>query len=230
MDEAGLPLASATARLLQAGLQTAADAQGRFSFERLAAGAWQLEIQASGVRPLITPLQLQPGQQLDLGAIRMTASSSGNASAGVTLKGVARQFNGTNYYTVSSAVIEVAGQKARTNGNGQYQLNDLPAGTLEITAAFSNFPAVTASLNAVAGQVIEFNPVFRKPELLVTVLDADSGQPLQGASVFFQGSTAYTSSNGQATALMVDVAGDNRITITRTNAYERLVVPLEMPP
>nr|WP_311463885.1 carboxypeptidase regulatory-like domain-containing protein [uncultured Ottowia sp.] len=66
--------------------------------------------------------------------------------------------------------------------------------------------------------------------MLVTVLDADSGQPLQGASVFFQGSTAYTSSNGQATALMVNVAGDNRITITRTNAYERLVVPLEMPP
>ena len=230
VDEAGQPLASATARLLQAGLQTAADAQGRFSFERLAAGAGQLEIQASGFRPLITPLQLQPGQQLDLGAIRMTASSSGNASAGVTLKGVARQFDGTNYDVVSFVIIEAAGQKARTNDDGQYQLDNLPAGTLEITAALPNFPAVTASLNAVAGQVIEFNPVFRKPELLVTVLDADSGQPLQGASVFFQGHTAYTSSNGQAAALMVDVAGDNRITITHANAYEQLVAPLEMPP
>lgn len=84
-------------------------------------------------------MQLQPGQQLDLGAIRMTASSSGNASAGVTLKGVARQFNGTNYDVVSFVIIEAAGQKAHTNGNGQYQLNDLPAGTLEITAAFPTF-------------------------------------------------------------------------------------------
>ena len=154
-------------------------------------------------------MQLQPGQQLDLGAIRMTASSSGNASAGVTLKGVARQFNGTNYDVVSFVIIEAAGQKAHTNYDGQYQLDNLPAGTLEITAALPNFPAVTASLNAVAGQVIEFNPVFRKPELLVTVLDADSGQ---------------------AAALMVDVAGDNRITITHANAYEQLVMPLEMPP
>lgn len=228
VNEAGQPIAGATIRLTNAGQQTTTDADGKFGFTRLSAGQEQLDIQASGFRPMVTQLSLQPGQQLDLGIIRMSVAGSG--STGVTVKGTARQFNGTAYSAASGATIQVGAQSVRTDGSGNYQIDGLPAGNLELSGSYSNYPVVRASINAVAGQVIEFSPVFQRPRptsttLVVTVTD-EAGQPLPSTSVMLQTTTRTTDAQGQATFTTGVLAGANKLTVTRSG-YERLLVDFQ---
>ena len=100
VNEAGQPIAGASVRLTGAGQQAITGADGRFAFTQLVAGQDQLDIQATGYRPMLTQLSLQPGQQLDFGVIRMSAAGTGGT--GVTVKGTARYFNGTAYYAASN--------------------------------------------------------------------------------------------------------------------------------
>ena len=225
VNEAGQPIAGAAVRLTGAGQQATTGADGRFAFTQLVAGQDQLDIQATGYRPMLTQLSLQPGQQLDLGVIRMSAAGTGGT--GVTVKGTARYFNGTAYYAASNATIQVGSQSARTDSSGSYQINGLSAGALELSATFSNYPVVRASINAVAGQVIDFSPVFQQPRpttttLVVTVTD-EAGQPLSGTSVMLQTTTRNTDAQGQVTFTTGVLAGANTLTVTRSG-YERVMV------
>ncbi|MDO5624508.1 MAG: carboxypeptidase regulatory-like domain-containing protein [Pseudomonadota bacterium] len=232
VDEAGQPIVGAAVRLTGSGLQTESNTEGRFSFVRLNAGQEQLDIQATGFRPLQASLNLQPGQQLDLGTLRLSAASGGTS---VTLQGVARYFTGTSHYAASNALIQVGSQSVRTDRDGNYRLDGLSAGAMDIAATYSSYPAIRATVNAVAGQVVDFSPVFQQPPvstttLLVTVTD-EAGQPVPSATVTLQNTRRSTSgstdSHGQARFTSHVVVGTNEVTVFRAG-YERVVMQLQV--
>jgi len=54
-----------------------------------------------------------------LGSIRLSAAGSG----GITLRGVARYFDGYNHHAAPGVTIQTAGQPVNTDRNGNYQLD-----------------------------------------------------------------------------------------------------------
>jgi len=225
-DAAGNPIAAAAVRLGTSAAQTTSDAHGRFHFGQLSSGPEQLDIQASGWRPLLAPLHLQAGQRLDLGAIRLSAA----ASSAAAVRGTARYFDGHSHYAAAGVTITVGGQSVDTDSSGRYQLDGLGAGALAIRATYAGYyPAIAAAVTAQAGQVIDFSPVFQNPpqasgsNLLVRVLD-ENGQPLPGATVSLGSTWASTDAQGQVRFAAADIAlGSNTLSVGHSGHQSALV-------
>ena len=227
-DEEGAPIAGALVRLESAGRQVRTDAQGRFGFDGLTAGQEHLSIEAAGYRSLLAPLDLQPGQRLELGVIRLSAASS--AQEGVTIYGAARYFNGNASAVAASALIQVGGLSARTDRTGNYRIEGVPAGSLEIVATYSNYPAVRAAIRASAGQMIDFSPLFQMvpasaATLNVRVTDAD-GQLLSGAYVRLNNTGRNTDAQGMVSFTSGVQEGSNTLTVSRSG-YETSVMQFQ---
>lgn len=225
--DTGAPVVGASVRLLQRSLQTSSDASGAFRFALLREGADQLEIQAQGYRTVLSALQLEKGQQLDLGTIRLKASSPG-ATGGVTLTGVASYFNGYTYSPATSAKVQAAGKSATTDGAGRYRIDGLPVGSVDVLSSFSGYPSVRVSFTAQDGQSVEFNPIFRTPPsssavLKVQVMDSSTGMALQGALVATPAGSRTTDAQGLVTFTSGLVAGVNAVVVSKTG-YERAMV------
>lgn len=224
------PVSGALVRLAQRALQGSTDAQGRVNFTQLVQGPDRLDIEAPGYRPVSSPIQLQAGQRLDLGPIRLKAATS--ASSGVTLSGVARYFNGSAYSPANGARISAGGQTTTADRTGAYRLEGLVAGSIAISASYSSYPSIQASTTAQAGQVVEFNPVFQfqpnsTARLTVVVTDAATGHPLPGAVAALPGTIRRTDTTGRAVFTSGLKTGTNQVTISRP-AYEQALVSFDI--
>lgn len=229
--DTGAPVPGAMVRLVQRGVQGTTDGAGQFRWTQLAQGADQLDIQATGYRPLSSMLHLEAGQQLDLGTIRLKAASGGGSN-GVTLAGVARYFNGSTYYAASGAKIQAAGQTATADSGGSYRLDGLPAGRIDVTATYAGYPAIQTAAQAQAGQAVDFSPVFQQARastatLSVWVTDAATGSPLPGATAASQTASRSTDAQGlaQFTSGLLQV-GRNTLAVTKLG-YERALVTFD---
>ena len=227
-DEEGLPIAGAVVRLENAGKRTQTDAQGRFAFDGLTAGQERLSIEATGYRSLLAPLGMQSGQHLELGVIRLSAVSAAQES--VTIYGAARYFNGSASAVAANALIQVGGLSARTDRTGNYRIEGVPAGSLEVVATYSNYPAVRAAIRASAGQMIDFSPLFQMvpvsaATLNVRVTDAD-GQPLSSAYVRLNNAGRNTDAQGKVSFTSGVQEGSNTVTVSRSG-YETNVMQFQ---
>lgn len=223
--DTGVPIAGASVRLLQRALHATTDASGTFRFALLNEGADQLDVQAAGYRTVSSVLDIQKGQQLNLGTIRLNASAGGAAS-GVTLTGVARYFNGNSYYNAYSAKVQAAGKSATADSNGNYRIDGLPAGKVDVVATFGSYPSIQASITAQDGQTVGFNPVFQNPPsssaaLTVQVMDGKTGMALPGVLVQLPPSQSrITDAQGRAIFAAGLVAGRNTVVVSKAG-YER---------
>lgn len=230
--DTGAPVAGALVRLVERGLEVAPDGAGQFRFTQLTHGQDQIDIQAPGYRPLSSVLQLQAGQQLDLGSIRLKAGTANGSDSGVTVSGVLRYFNGSNYYAANGAKVQSAGQSATADSSGAYRLEGLPAGRIDVVATYSGYSSLQASVTAQAGQTVDFSPVFQRPRpstatLGVSVTDASTGSPLSGATVQLPAMGRTTDAEGKTVfAAGAFLLGPNTVTVSKTG-YERALVSFD---
>ncbi|MCL4771133.1 MAG: carboxypeptidase regulatory-like domain-containing protein [Burkholderiaceae bacterium] len=144
------------------------------------------------------------------------------------MTGVARYFNGAGYYSASWAKVEAAGKSATTDSNGNYRIDGLPAGKVDVLATFSNYPSIQASFTAQDGHTVEFSPVFQHPPsssavLTVQVTDGKTGKALQGALVQLRPPSHSRNTDAQGRAIFASgylLAGNNTVIVSHAG-YER---------
>jgi len=80
--------------------------------------------------------------------------------------------------------IDVA--PVRTNRNGEFELADLPAGSLRIVAEFSGYEtAISTEVEAQTGAIVEnVHVVLREAQPLRGIVQTSDGAPVQGAQLF----------------------------------------------
>ena len=227
-DATGNPVVGAAIRLTNAGQQVLSDAQGNFAFSALTAGAETLSINAAGYRPLTSSLSLQAGQTLNLGAIRLTKATSG--ATDVILQGTVRYFNGSSYVAASNATIQVGALSTQSDSSGAYQFSNIPAGTFLIAVSYNGYPSVTATVTAVSGSVVAFNPVLEPAAanastLQVVVTDSATKAGLSGVVVTLQPANTSRTTDAVGTVNFSTgiVAGVNTVIVTRAG-YQTAIV------
>ena len=226
-DATGQPLAGVQARLASSAQSTITDAQGRFEFQQLVAGTHRLAVDAAGFLSLSADIGLLKGQQLDIGTVRLKALTVGNAST-VTIAGVAKFTNdGLSYQNAANATISVGNRTTQTNANGEYLLEGVTPGAMDLKASYSSYQAVEVSFSALAGQQVRFDPVFRRSTaqstLKVVVTNQGTGAAIAMASVSLNGLVRNTNAKGEAAFDVGVVAGDNTVTVSASGFDTRIL-------
>jgi len=235
--DSGSPIAGATITLGKANLSTTTDAQGKFSFTHLEAGAEQLGVTATGYRVLNSALGLQAGQQLDLGEIRLVPG----AGADVVVTGTAKYWNDTTgEVAANNVLIQVGSLQTRTDSSGNFRLAGIPAGLSTLTATYnSNYPMVVVDFTGQAGETVSLNILFKQnntatnKQVTFIVTDADTGLPLRNVRIWVNPATTmllnlYTDAAGKAVTTRNFVDGLNLVEFYLNSTYERLLLPLNL--
>ncbi len=225
----GLPVTGARIVLQRAQRQVLSDGHGSFEFAHLQPGAEDVQIVATGYRALNSNLNIQRGQHLALGDLRLI-SGGGND---VVLSGSARYTDSSgNSYPASSALIKVGALETRTDASGFYRLAGIPAGPVYVQASYSSYPLVAAQLSAPAGQAVAFDPLFkatppiRGSRVTVTVTEAMNGAPLASTNVKLNAYSTYTNAQGQVIYTTGLALGKNTLEVERSG-YERVLISFE---
>lgn len=226
-EATGLPLPDVQVRLVGVGKTTRTDAHGRFNFPQLSSGTEGVVVEASGHLTLTSTIQLQKGQQLDLGTVFLKALSGSNVST-VTVVGVAKFTNdGITFQNAVNAAITVGGQTVNTNAAGAYLLENVAEGATELHATYSSFQQVTVNFSAIAGQQVTFNPIFRansgQSTLKVVVSAEETGLPIASASVMLNGFFLTANAKGEVNFATGVMAGENSVAVTANGYTTRIL-------
>jgi hypothetical protein len=115
---------------------------------------------------------------------------------------------------------------SETDATGSFMLSDIPAGLQNIRFSLSGYSAVSAKLDIAAGFVIDIGtlPLSSNPTTGVlkgSITDAESGQPMEGATISFSGSSDGSAITGiEGTFLVPEVApGEISITVSKAGYY-----------
>lgn len=135
----------------------------------------------------------------------------------------------TTLEPLSGVAVVVEGNpgiQLETDAAGSFQLVDLPAGPQDIRFSLAGYSSVSAQVEVVAGFIFDLGTLSLSSNpttgvLKGTLTDAESGQPIEGATVTFSGASAgeaLTASDG--TFLFPDVvAGDIAISFSKAGYY-----------
>ncbi len=221
------PLAGVPVRLSISGQSTVTDALGRFEFLQLNPGTEKLAVDATGYLSLTVDLGLLKGQRLDLGTIALKARTPGNTST-VTITGVAKfTDDGVTFQNAVGATLSFGAWTTRTNASGEYTLNGVPPGAIDLKATYTSYQPIEVSFTGLAGQQVRFDPVFRRgtdqSTLKVLVASQSSGAAIAMASVSLNGVVRNTSAKGEVTFDTGVVAGDNTVTVSASGFETRII-------
>ncbi len=200
----GTPLAGVQVTLSGAANNTATSGvDGRFSFAGLNSGSYTLQLAKPGYATTTRSATLGYGQSLDLGAIGM-----GQVSTSGIVRG--RVSAATNGLPVGGASVVVSGAISATlvtDAQGNYELANVPAGTVTITVSQTGFAAASATGSVSSGQTLVFSPTLYDQgasgvpttgRLIGKVVSAGTGAALPGVSIELNGvAAAVTGSDGR---------------------------------
>ncbi len=233
-DETGLPLGNIAVQLQNAALSRITDAQGQFTFTHLSAGNERLSIEIAGYWPLSAPLNLQSGQALDLGELRLIKG----AGTDVTITGIARYTSASNVsYVAANATITIGSLQAKTDNQGVYTLTGVPAGLINLSAAYSNYPVIQTDFTAKAGETISLDFMFKAASTSIgtsvkfIVTNNSTGLPISSATIGLNPSgarvNASTNAQGIATHQNGLIQGKNYFEIYRSG-YEVALITVDL--
>jgi len=121
---------------------------------------------------------------------------------------------------LSNDMITINGESKMTDANGMVTFGVLPNTSLSFThsrAGFVDVPVTISNINANTSYTIYCTPVY---SVQFSVLDLNSYNPVQGASIAFNGTTLLTDMNGNATFTgIAPSATDYSYTVTGPTTY-----------
>jgi Carboxypeptidase regulatory-like domain/Prenyltransferase and squalene oxidase repeat len=200
----GTPIAGVQVALSGAANAVATSAgDGRFSFANLNSGAYTLALAKTGYAATTRSASLGYGQILDLGSIGM-----GQVSTTGIVKG--RVMAATSGLAIGAASVVVSGAVGATlvtDAQGNYELANVPAGTVSIAVSKTGYAAATATGSVSSGQTLVFSPTLydlgasgvpTTGRLIGKVVSAGTGAAIAGVSIELNGVVAaLTGSDGR---------------------------------
>lgn len=221
-DATNQSLADATIQIVEnAALSTSSSAAGTFSLTGIPAGSYTLRVSKVGYDAKQAALQVVAGQSINLGAVRLKASSFT-----ATVSGVIKDNFGS---FVADALVSVGANNGITNAQGQYQIAGISPSNATITASKVGYQNATATVAFEAGKAYIFSPTLyyngytpAAPSLKGKVIDATTNAAINGASVTLGQITKATAADGtfEFSAL---TAGAFSLTVS-ANTYQSVTV------
>lgn len=189
--DTGLPLANVQVEL--AGPETlrqATDSNGMFSWQDIQPGNYRLSLSLNGFSTLTANTLLQTGDKRDFGVLTLLRAAT-SPTTGTIIGTVTDASDGSALAGVMITATGVS-QAAMTNADGQFQLNDISPGAVNIQAALPSYATAIANANILAGQTLIFSPnltPLAEAQVVVegVVMDRDTSQGLEGVVVRVQG-------------------------------------------
>ncbi|HNP62666.1 MAG TPA: carboxypeptidase regulatory-like domain-containing protein [Woeseiaceae bacterium] len=171
----GAPLANAKVRF--AGLDRRSNAEGAFRAERVPAGSVSVSAELFRYRGDQETVTLAPGttQEVNLALEPITTG---------TVQGIVR--NAADSKPVAGATVTIGNLSARSNADGRFEIKQVPAGKVIARANLKLFEPGESPVNVEVAAVIDteisVTPITYGT-VSGTVVNADTGQPLENAAV-----------------------------------------------
>lgn len=235
-DKTSMPISGAAVTLQNQQITVHTDTNGNFLLSGLPAGADVLSITASGYRTLHTNLELQVGQNTDLGLVRLTVNSNAGDTT-VTIFGIAKFRDVSEDRVTVNTLITAGGKSTTTNDKGEFRLEGVPAGEIVLTAKWmwSTFPDIKVNLTGKPGDLILFNPLFIQRQastggLTLVVTDKETGVPVGGVVLTLNSyAGSITDANGVAKFTSWVRVGLNTLYV-ESPGYESVFMTFNVPP
>lgn len=183
-------------------------ADGRFSFANLAAGTYNLTITKAGYQGASSSVALAVGQQRQLADIALAVSPA----SGVIRGQIRKAADNTPLPDVLVGTNGSPSLTATTGIDGRYEIVNVPAASVQVTASKSGFIDAKGTATIAAGAALVFSPSLYATgttppttgKFIGKVVAAGSGAALSGVSVKLDGTArATTAADGTFT---VDLA------------------------
>lgn len=203
---------------LTGGATVVSQADGSFSLESLAPGAYTLSLSHASYAPLSTNFSLAGGQSLNLGDLPLLAPQDG--STGI-VRGTVR--DASNALPLAGVSVSVVGTSlaATTGADGTYQISGVPVGNVDLRASKTGYTTAAGSGTLVAGGQLLFSPVLvsgssSATDLQGKVTDAVTGLPIAGATIAVSGANTLTATTDAAGQYQLGSLVPGAITIAVT--------------
>lgn len=185
----GAPLANANIRV--AGKTLRSDAQGNFRAERVTAGDVSVNAELFRYRSAQETIRLRRGTE-DAVRLALEPITTG------TVRGIVRNADGGQ--PLPGAIVTIGDLSARSNAEGRFEIENVPAGDSPVRASLKLFEPgeSTVSLEAagVADTELRLTPITYGT-VSGTVVNAETGEPLENAVVSAGGQSGRTNAVGE---------------------------------
>jgi hypothetical protein len=207
---AGLSGASVTA----AGLTTTTAADGSYALNNLPAGSTTIKASLTGFQSGSTTVTVVAAATTAAPAITLVSGSGSIAGNVKSSTGAA----------IADASVGFGGGTATTDANGNYILNGVPVGTVQLVASASGFQSVTQSVAVTGGNTSTANFTLTagaaKGTVTGKITNASSGAVVASATVSWSGGSTTSNASGIYTLTNV-TAGTQNITAVKTGYLAR---------
>ena len=192
-----------------AGLSTATAADGSYTLSNLPAGQTTIQASLTGFQSGSTTVTVVAATTTAAPAITLV-SGSGSITGSV---------KNTSGAAIVGASVGFGGGTATTDANGNYTLNGVPVGTVQLVASASGFQSATQSVTVSGGNTSTANFTLAAAPAGGTVTgkitNASSGAIVTGATVSWSGGSTTSNTSGIYTLTNV-TAGTQNITAVKT--------------
>jgi hypothetical protein len=212
VDGNGQPLSGAI--VSAAGLTTSTAADGSYALNNLPAGSTTIKASLTGFQSGSTTVTVVPATTTAAPAITLVSGSGSITGSVKTTAGAA----------IADASVGFGGGTATTDANGNYTLNGVPVGTVQLVASASGFQSVTQSVTVSGGSTSTANFTLAAAPAGGTVTgkitNASSGAIVTGVTVSWSGGSTTSNTSGIYTLTNV-TAGTQNITAAKTGYLSR---------
>jgi hypothetical protein len=212
VDGNGQPLSGAT--VSAAGLTTSTADDGSYALNNLPAGSTTIKASLTGFQSGSTTVTVVAATTTAAPAITLISGSGSITGSVKTTAGAA----------IAGASVGFGGGTAITDANGNYTLNGVPVGTVQLVASASGFQSVTQSVTVSGGATSTANFTLAAAPAGGTVTgkitNASSGAIVTGATVSWSGGSTTTNTSGIYTLTNV-TGGTQNITASKTGYLPR---------
>jgi hypothetical protein len=185
--QTGLALSGVTVQLT--GTTTAnqlTNSAGEFQFSGLPAGNYNIQLSTEGETRLTAETQVNRGQQVNLGELRLFQEGATILQGTVT--------DATTGEPLAGANIEITGVSDAivTNAQGAYLVNNLTAGHVMIQARHEGYLTASNSVTVTAGTSFVVSLALSPDRAILEglITDANTEAPLVGANIIINGTVA----------------------------------------
>jgi len=182
-NTAGSPLGGV--QVSGGGVQASTLGNGSYTLTGLTPGPVVL----TGYTNVTQTVTVQADAAVTASAMQLAPNASGSISGSV--------IDGSGH-GIAGATVSASGQTATTGSGGAFTLNNVPAGTVTLTASAAGYQGASETVTVNAGAAASAQPLqlIGNDGNVSGVVTNASGSPISGATVAFGGGTTTTNSSG----------------------------------